>query len=111
MLQPEVNKMLVRYCGNMINRKTYRPWLVSCLVYTMILFSVLLVAVGVVAFMMSSDWIKQTDYTICSVDYTLNELFDGTAEGVTPTWSGVDNFNEYASQIATNHPNVMPTLA
>ena len=64
-----------------------------------------------VSFMMTSDWIKQSNFTICTVDNSFNELFDGTAEGVTPAWSGVDNFNTFASEISTNHPNVIPTLA
>jgi len=37
-------------------------------------------------------------------------MFDGTPAGITPSWSGVNNFNKYASQVSTSFPNVIPTI-
>jgi len=73
-------------------------------------FSFVLIGFGVATFILSSDLIKQTDYTICNVDETLTELFEGTAEGVSPSWAGADNFYTYAQEIATNFPNVLNDL-
>ena len=94
LLQSRVKIFLIlRYCGNTINKKTYSPCCVSFCVYSYLIFSVVLLGLAVVAFMVSSDLLKETDYSICSVDLTFTRLFDGTENGVEPAWSGVDNFN------------------
>jgi hypothetical protein len=84
--------------------------MVSCCIYTYMALSFVLIGFGVATFILSSDLIKQTDYTVCSVDDTLTELFEGTAAGVTPSWAGADNFYTYASEISTNFPNALNDL-
>lgn len=73
-------------------------------------FSLILIGFGIVTFILSSDLIKQTDYTICSADDTLTQLFEGTQPGVSPSWAGADNFYSYALQISTNFPNALNDL-
>ena len=93
-----------------MSKKAYNPCLVSCMVYTYLILNLILIGVGIASFIISSDVVKNTDHTICTVNKTLTELFDGTESGITPVWSGVDNFNTYATQISTNFPNTIPTL-
>ena len=62
----------------------------------------------IATFVLTSDLIKQTEYTICHADETLNQLFDGTVPGVTPSWSGADSFSTTAQQISTNFQNTLP---
>jgi len=59
--------------------------------------STLLMAAGVASFIISSDLIKQTNYSICDFNATLTDLFEGTSNGSSGSWSGVDNFNTFAS--------------
>jgi hypothetical protein len=72
--------------------------------------SLVLIGLATATFILSADLVAQTNYTICRVDETFTQLFDGTAPGVTPSWSGADNFYTYAQQISTNFPNTLPDL-
>lgn len=94
-----------------MSKKSYRPDCIKCLVYLFLFFSLTMVGLGITSFILSSDLLKESDYTICSYNSTFNQLFDGLPAGSSPAWSGVDNFDTYASQIATNFPNVVSTLA
>lgn len=40
----------------------------------------------------------------------MDQLFEGTAEGVSPSWAGADNFYNFALQISTNFPNSLNDL-
>jgi hypothetical protein len=75
------------------------------------IFSVLLIGFAIASFIVSSDLLQETNYTLCNVNNTLSDLFSGTPAGASPSWSGVDNFNTFASEITSNFPNSIPTLA
>ena len=101
---------LGRKCGRKMTMGSYTPTSVSCSVYIFMFFSLLLIAITITAFIISSDLFANLDDTTCDLNGTFNYLFSGTPAGYTPLWSGADNFNQYAQNLSINFPNAMPTL-
>ena len=93
-----------------MNYKTYTPCSVSCSVYLFMIFSFLLVGITITAFIISSDLLANLGDTTCDFENTYNYLYSGTPAGVSPAWSGVSNFNNFANGLATNFPNSLPLL-
>jgi hypothetical protein len=80
------------------------------MVYLFMIISLLLIALATATFILSSDLVKSASYTICTVNDAYNNIFQGTPPGVTPSWSGVNNFYQNALLLATNLPNVLPSI-
>jgi len=59
---------------------------------------------------LASDLVKTSNNTLCSAQNTFNYIYSGTPSGVTPSWSGVNNFHAYANQVSINFPNSVPTI-
>jgi hypothetical protein len=59
---------------------------------------------------LASDLIKTSNNTLCNAQNTFSYIYSGTPQGVNPSWSGVNNFQTYANQIAINFPNAVPTI-
>lgn len=89
---------------------TYRPSSVTCSVYFFMFFSLLIIAISVGSFIVTSDLLTNLRDSTCEAETTFNYLFDGTPKGFSPAWSGADNFNSLAQNLSINFPNVIPTL-
>ena len=73
-------------------------------------FSFLLVALSIATFILSSDLIKAATDTTCDITTVYNYLYDGSPQGVSPSWSGSANFNTYAQELSINYPNNVPNI-
>lgn len=60
-----------------MSKKAYRPDCMKFMVYLFLFLSLAIIGLAIASFMLSSDLLKESDYTICSFDNTFNQLFDG----------------------------------